>query len=532
MGEPLKIIGYHICNRVLADSDGDIQDSKGYLSFLLRKSSPETIQVFWHMDWFVAELLRCLDFREWEGRKLLTERQFYTTPWTLSYTPGKVFAIDKGRGKGHPYATFSNMAQYRTPHLEEPPEGKIHEYCIQKAKEAKEIGEQVYQALADIGLHPRALTSPIASYQKEVLSKIDLPTVDDYPDEVGEMAYSCCKRSWLEAFQRGHWEKTWDWDLRSAYGFELSKLPDVRKGTWVRGRKHALADLGFLRGRLTINPDVLYHPFLIKGREDMSFAPTGTWPDCLTKKELSFLTKCNLGKFEIEDSWRWIPEGEVTYPLRDEVLRLHREKEKATGIKKDVIKRILSGIWGKLHEVHQYSDNPMGPLFNPVWASEVETNTRLEVARAAYDNGILPIHVAVDGLITDRELNLGNGRDIGEWELNSTGPALVLGTGVVALKDKKGTGDFSLDYNELTSYMKENPEATEYKMTKLSPMTLTRAIATNRWEKLGSLIETTRSVNFEYEVKRCWPELKNTAREILEDKPVESVPWDISLVKG
>jgi len=117
----------------------------------------------------------------------------------------------------------------------------------------------------------------------------------------------------------------------------------------------------------------------------------------------------------------------------------------------------------------------------------------------------------------------------GKWELSSSAPCIVAGTAVVAIKGKEKAAEFSLDYDWLMEEIKQHPEANEYKMTKLSPVTLAVALNENKWEELGQLREITKVVDIGNEVKRCYKASPKNGQELLE-KQYQSVPWDISLL--
>jgi len=199
----MNIIGYHISD-VIANSNGEVCSEPPYLEWLLAQGSKDTIQVMYHMDYDVANLLRLLEFTEEEGQKLLKRGKFsiLTTSgrYSIFYIPGKYFSVSKGVHMNRPYAVFSNMAQYMDVRFHSNPV-YLTSYLIENACKAKLIGEQVYEALVSIGLLPTVLTSPISAYRKEVIDKMgkwvevsdteeqwvsDIPTVDDIPDEVGE----------------------------------------------------------------------------------------------------------------------------------------------------------------------------------------------------------------------------------------------------------------------------------------------------------------------------------------------------------
>jgi len=521
----MKIVGYHIGDKPVANSKGWYYDGDNPVTWLTNQGKPDEIAVLYHLDWAAAKLCKMIGMTDWQGKKLLDKGRVYVTPWTIKYIPGRFLSIDHGFGKWHPRIIFSNAHQYR--YSPTTPDKDIG-HTIDRAKVAQEVGQEVYDALTNLNLHPRTLVSPINAYYKEVLSQFDLPTVDDYPDEAGEWAYQCCKGSWLEAFKRGHWENVWDYDLNSAYPSELETALDLRQGGF-RKLKELSEDSYFAYCRCQVEIDTNFHPILYENRNGESYIPVGRWECFLTRNEIIYLRK-HKQKVEILESWQWFPMvslGKLELPLYDIIISLQKKAQQTNGLKREVIKRIMTGIYGMTIQ-YKGIEQEMGPLFNPVWAAEAETNTRLRVAEFCHMNSIMPIYIAVDGVIVDREIPLNDP----SWRLSHVGSALVFNSGTVAMDTKHGSGDFSLDYNELVSFMRENPEATSYTMKKVSPMTVARALALNRWSEVGDLVESERTIDFGYENKRCWPEIRNTAKEIMEDTPVESIPWDISLVGG
>ena len=66
-------------------------------------------------------------------------------------------------------------------------------------------------------------------------------------------------------------------------------------------------------------------------------------------------------------------------------------------------------------------------------------------------------------------------------------------------------------------------------MTKLSPVTLRRAVQENKLDKLGALEDITKTVDVAYELKRAYRESPKTGGELLSGQ-YKSTPWDISVV--
>jgi len=521
----MRIIGYHISSTgIIANSDGEFTDKPPYLDWLLQKK-PDTIRMLYYMNQSAASLAKITGMSREEVQKLNSKNnKAYLPPYKLTYIPNKYFALQKGYYWGADFGFYGDAHQYKN--TEASCDTGVED-CLRKAKEAQEIGEEVYRALQSIGLKPKSLTSPIKSFDQEVLSKLDLPKIDDIPEEAGYFAYECCKGNWVEAFQLGHWDKVWNYDLCSAYPAQIAKLLDLRLGKWIESKEFVPeAKYGYCKGTISINKNVEFTPFIYRQESQRGLPAlhcvTGKYPKFLTKAGIEFLEKWKQGSFEIEKGWWWIAEKEEK-PLEQTVNWLFLEKEKRTGKSKETIKRIMAAMFGKMLEIR---NEEFGELFNPVWAAEVEVNTRLEVADFVLRNKIPVIHIAVDNVITPEPVVLGEW-GLGQWELATVTPCICAGTGAIAIRDE-GIGDFHLKYDWLREQIEKEPESSEYKLTRMIPVTVAEACG-EKYEKLGELQELTKVVSIGQGEKRCYREQPRNGRELL-GRTYESLPWDVSLV--
>lgn len=513
------IKGWHCAAGKLVSSSGETIMGSNPLDVLLARAAE--INLTYHLNYFVANLVRMMNLTPEQGKEFIKGRLTFQGQ-KIRYAPGKYLAIGR--------TVFADAFQY---HEEELWRQSPDENHLDLARRACEIGGEVYSALTSIGLHPTKLTSPIGAFQAEVLSRGDFPTVDDMPSQVGEMAYECCKGSWLECYKIGHFPQTFDYDICSAYPSEIYNLTDIRNGLWLRSSKYASESVyGFARGLVTVNSDI--SPMLYaKGRcrgDRQNFTPTGSWNETLTKQQIDYLHETGEGTFEIRDAFWFIPEGRQSYPYRSLIEKLFEHKEKNTGLRRTVIKRIPNGLYGKMLEIHVEDDGSekMGDLFNPVYGAITETNTRLKDARFVKSQGLENnlLHVAVDGLLLDTEVTSGLSDDLGGWRESNRGAAYVVGAGAVALEGKEGRGDFSLSYNWLKNQIAENPDATDYVMSKPAPITLPLAISSNQWAKLGTLQPAQRAIGLTYESKRLFPEMPACGAD-LQNKVYNSLPLDV-----
>lgn len=512
----MKIISYYITDDIIARDDGKYCLQPPFIDFLLEGDG---IKVFYHLDYNVACLLKMLGLSDDELDTLRQKQKLYrnkATSIVIDYIPHKWFSV-KQNGQ---YAGFSDMSQYFDWKMER---CEIID-CITKAKEAKDIGQTVFDALNDVGLHPRSLTSPVSVFEKEILTHIDIPVADDIPSEVVQYAYQCCHGSWLETFKKGHWDMVYDYDVTACFPYFTSILLDTRYGTWKYSDKYIpQARYGYCKGNLSIweTPS----PFIYPG--EYSYHCIGEWETYETKAKIDFLTEYGIGKFDIIDGWWWIPNKQI-FPLYVVIRDLYLAREHFSGLSREVIKRVPNGIWGKFLEI--WHDGSLGKYFNPVWAAEVENNSILKVARFIYDNKIKEslLSVAVDGVVSSSPVHSIKNNGMGHWRLSDQCPAFIISSGIVSLKNKVPTKDFGLRYDWLREKIAEDPLADTYSMKKLSPVTLRKSVTDcGTYDELGALKEITKTVDIRFENKRDYMVLPQNGKELLNNK-YNSYAFDVS----
>jgi hypothetical protein len=533
----MDIIGYHIEDNCIASSNEVLLNpTPGQcINFLL---AGKGIKLFWNLDYAAAKLIKLLGWPVMAGRKLWDSKRVYDNQLdhTIGYIPGKSLSIRLGKGYGKRFVNFSDAEQYHKEARGESTGDNIEEYCKGKAIRAKQIGQEVYNALREVGCDPVYLTSPIKVWEKDMLSGANLPTVTDIPEEAAYYAYQCAHGVWVEAFARGYFPCAYDYDLPNAYGEELRELLDIRQGEWHKSNVfEPMALYGFLRGKLNVMKE--YNPFLWETRlaEGVELTtPLGEREDFITLESYNFLREHDLGFFQIYDAWWW--EKNLTLPdiylYNDMVAQLERAKVKANGIAKETYKRTINGIWGKMLEVH--GEDEFGDLFNPVYGSITETNVRLKDCKGilkALELGIRPLGVIVDGLLLEQRCQALESNP-GGFRLTHKGDCLIVSSGVIGMSERVANDwDFSLNYDKLKGILESNPSASQYAMTRPSFVSLGKALQEGRWLELGNRETIARTLNVTFEAKRYYPEAPGCGADILSGQ-YWSEPWDIELLEG
>lgn len=519
---------YFIDNTGIYANDGRILQTPNKLNSAdivlnwLLNDNPKENKLFYDLDSCVASLIHMI-MGEAQARELYEKERVWVNGCKITYFPTRFFAIDGVNG----FVNFGNMIRYKSDvHFspDDTPQDRIN-----KAQEAQEIASKTKAILKDLGLDSQRIISPVAAVIDKYVWSLRPPTVDDIPEEAGEMAYRTIKGNWLEAYQMGYWEEAWDYDINSAYGSVLAKLLDIRRGSWVNSPDMPPdAVYGFADGMLeTTTP---FHPFTVKATEEHTYNPSGVRPDCLPKSMIDLLYKYQLGTFDIENGWWWIPtNNRPPYePLKGIITHLNNVRSKSTGLKKIILRQMLAGIWGRMVEIKK---DKFGKLFNPVWGSIVENEIKCQVVDMCLSHDILPLLVAVDGVITDKPLPIQESTEIGGWRLSHKGQCIIASSGVVGFEGKQGAEEFALRFEWLHDQLKENPDESEYYMTKYSPITLAKVMQTNNFASLGELQDNKRTITIGRDYKRLWNDYPKTGGELLSNKYM-STPIDMVMAKG
>jgi len=524
----MRIVGYHIWNNIIASSDGDYTDKPLYIDFLLQIQDKDVIRIMYYLAQNMSALCKAININEQELRSIHESSNSKITipPYKIRYVKDRFLNLQKGFYRVAPYAYFYDAHQYKDVQAED---DKTIEDCINKAKIAQQIGQNVYDAFNRLDIHVDKLISPVRAFEDARLSTMDLPSDEDCPKEASYYAYQGCVGNWLEALQIGHWDKVWNYDITSAYPAIAAQQMDIRKGKWIHSKNY-IPEARYAECLCDVNIKSNISPVIYRAGErnnlPLNYTPTGERETCLNKRLIDYLIFKGQDEFEIKDGYWWIPNKDCNKPLEEIINWLYSKKEEQNGTQREVIKRIMAGIYGKFLEAREGS---FGKYFMPIWAEDIETATRVEIMRFIDNNKLDPIHIAVDGVISSNPAILGEKR-LGGWELSDISPCICTGTGSVAINSNANGNDFSLSYYKVRKLIEDNPSKEEYKLTKMSPVTIAEGL-NGKFDKLGTLQEIHKYIGIGQDEKRCYIERPKNGGELL-SRTYKSEPWDISMVQN
>jgi len=515
----MQILGFHFQDTTLVSSDGEVCHSD-YLDFLTRPRS-DTLNVCYNLDWFMALLCHHLKVPELQLQRFWKSSSMFLPGYNIFFVPHRYLSIQHNKQE----FIYTDTFQYC-------PDLSFEIDPLDGARKAQEIGQRVYDVLTRLDLHPTTLSSPISCYQKEIMSTLNLPKQEDIPAQAQMYAHKCLHGGWQEAQKIGHFEQAYDYDLTSAFSFHTANLIDTRFGKWFKSDQFIGTDkcpYGFCKGIASIEKE--FNSAIFTSGE-FDFTPVGDRQDFMTNAHIEELRRNKEGDFKVESAWYWQPD-EIVYPLREHMQRLFEWKQYLKGFDKEVIKRILVGLTGKLGETFTDKDGERKPgkNHNLVWYAWVQDQTKIQVADFVIQNHAENdlLSIAVDGCLFKREIPIKETGEMGTWRLNLVAPAFVISSGVGCIKGKDGKGTFSLNYDWLKAQIEANPDASEYKMSKLTPITIGNALKNHKIAHLGELELSERAVVLN-EVKRFYSERPQRGADLLNQ--YDSEPLDVSVLQA
>jgi len=525
----MRIKGYHIDTSGIYTSDDEFTNRPSFLSFLT-KPEPNTIRVFTKLDDCVAGLSRLIKLSQKQAEYLLVTSQSRTskltyelgkcldTPFLIQYFPKKFFKI----GEGNNYSTLSNTSGF----------SDASQYSLKlrkldcsvtgfvRAKQAKEVGEEAYRNYLSLGFNPTDLVSPVSIFRRGIVEQLDLPTVKDVPQQALLIAYDCAKGGWFESYATGHFSHVYDYDLNGAYPYIISKFLDLRQGKWVCSKKlsHVSdATYGYLSVIAKVHPTT-FSPLIYLAEEfglDRNFTPWGSFATNITLGMARYLLANKLADIEILEGWFFYasPDAQLC-ALAPYAKKLYEEKQRAIGMKRDILKTMLEGgLYGTF--LQMYGAMPSKHFFPPL-AAEVQTDTQIAVHKFCIDNNIEPLAVMVDGVTAERPAATALSDKLGGWKLSGEGKAIVISPGTMAIQGKKNGGaEFGLDYDWMMQYAKEYPDADRFEMSNSAIVSLPMAHARNNMMSVGTVYDEKRNIYVSADIKRQHKDSPKTLQELI-----------------
>jgi hypothetical protein len=417
---------------------------------------------------------------------------------------------------------------------------KVIAYALEDARGCRDLWAKLDAQYRKLGVDPRALARPLSPGQIAAGffgDKIRF-RLDRKHNAIAQRGY---RGGRIEVYKRGYLPKVYAYDLKSAYPWALSKLPDPR-GLKVmetgKGEENGQALYSIYCVRVRIGEDVGIPPVARFGGGDSDdvrlIYPTGAFKCWLTGPEVDLL-KRNGWLQEIMYGIHLVGERR---PWLVEIPRLFRLRKTNPAIS-TAIKLVLNSIYGKFAQQRPvtggaHTVDTGTRRFNGEWISSIKVpgkTTNFFVA--SYITAMVRVRLwetmnavgfehcclaATDGLVTVRPLPkhlIGNGK-LGDWipSFDGAGKALIVGTGVYSLFYNGKWHDKVRGFRP-TSPMRRMLTSKRTRIKVKNRVAYTLGDFALHGSELNDMVEINRTLDVNFDRKRAWPRYWAGARQLL-----------------
>lgn len=569
---------------LLVNSKGEsvyVEDFADIIHFMCRDKYRSHIGFFYNLKYDFQAILKWLEPEHWEAihQKGRTIVSFYDPKrrreifLEITYIPRK-FLKFKIKGKTTLSWKFYDIAQYYGKmKLDNAGKkylgiGKVdisakfdiknvtHEYCkdpefvgyaLQDALITDRLASLFISACTKMGLSGGNFSSPASLSSDYFQQKISIPTINTFLKrrstyELLRYPWNCISGAFISVFQRGYFDSVFVYDINSSYPTRIAKLPDLTKGKFYMDTGHPCNDYhsGWMHVRVNIDVDDMgaYHPCIpMKRRNASNYYPIGRMETWITLSEYKYFSRYH--DIEVIDGLYWTPTI-LRYPFAEEIPRLYKLRKETDDVMINAfLKIVLNGLFGKFlqkipdqdPDSETYKMWKAGNLFNPFYASYILADSRIAVHQLLMQ---IPndeiVACFTDSVICKKELDITTSGDLGDWGFEKSGDAVVLGCGIYTVRESNGKvktklRGFNNSRIDLFRVIEEQPDDNTLTVDSLLNISPSTALIQKRYDEMNLLINTPKTININFDTKRCWQGKWDKASEILTKEPIKSVPY-------
>ncbi|GAI03787.1 unnamed protein product, partial [marine sediment metagenome] len=166
------------------------------------------------------------------------------------------------------------------------------------------------------------------------------------------------------------------------------------------------------------------------------------------------------------------------------------------------VKQLLNSVYGKLVQLVPKEGKLVATTcWQPVYGAVITANTRIRISQVAQKyQSVVAVHT--DSVISEKELPLDCGNDIGQWTLTVQGLGVILGCGCYQIEDKVRMRGFPFN-GSLFELLNKSPP--------VIPMSSHRAyswrlVSANGWpnKQINLFTDIVKDLNINFDTKRDW----------------------------
>lgn len=551
--------------RLIADSSGAFVHTRSFddcIQFLTRHRLRKAHNFFFNLNFDINAIIKYLP-QERLDELYKTARTSHGR-YRLFFIPRKMFRVMIG----HKSYKFYDIMQFVKSSLEkasrkylglekyvEPIDRKrlgtdpdywkanlnaIVRYCINDAKLTKRLGDVVNDTIIkNIGLYPNSFISKASICKDFVRRKVDVPNILEIPKGALKYAFYSYSGGRFEIIRKGNVGHCYLYDINSAYPFNIRNLLDVTKGKWRWVTDISdKADYGFYLVKIMTHFNKVA-PVPIHLKNGVICYPVIETASYMTREEI--IAYEPYMDVEVIDGYEFQADKHI-YPFRDYIDHVYELKSQAdeSRYEYNLYKILMNSLYGCFYEksvrkspegVHIYS----GKLFNPIYATLITANTRIQLFLAGipHENDI--VGFATDSILFSHDPELPTSKRLGDWSLQSEGDAQVLRSGMYKIGDKlKNRGIKKADrlntphgkFKDIFEYIRRVPALTEYPIIMNRPLTFIEVLLhhlKHDIDDINQFVDMEYRININRDFKRIWDDDFKAGHELFE-RSIDSQP--------
>lgn len=386
--------------------------------------------------------------------------------------------------------------------------------------------------------NPRSYVSK-ASLTKDLVRQVGyVPEVRKVPKGALKCAFYSYKGGRFEVLQRGHFPDTELYDINSAYSSIIRTLPDVTLGEWVKVRDfNPEYEIGFYLCNVYVLPAFICPiTYLLKGV--LTTFPAGHFKTYLTFDEIVAYEKYAL--IEVVYGWEFRP-SEIELPFMKYIddLFIQKQQYQKTDYQYDLVKKMMNSLYGCFYEKHVEEKRiTPGILFNPVYASVITAKCRIMLFQKAVKHSDHVIALQTDSILFDKKVHIPTSKKLGAWDLEATGDAVVLQSGIYQIAGKLRSRGMQRAnkvnfndtlYENIFEAIHANPAPTKYLISQERPLHLRECMMhtkTLSHDDINVWTKVNKTIDVNADIKRQWTDKFKHGADIFTTAH-RSKPWYI-----
>ncbi len=312
-------------------------------------------------------------------------------------------------------------------------------YCIQDAKDTRDIGIALQQAFLDGGIiPPTRYVSPASIAKAHFRRRCDITPREIIPLRVQKPFYLSYGGGHFEISRRGSFDYLWLADLVSAYWSTMLYLPSFLFGEW-RQTSEFIPHAKVAVYKVSLFQHSYWNPLFVYNMHDAVFYPSGLIQKWVCQPEMALIREM---PHQIVDGWWYDENNQEYHPYEEEFLRLFEIKRNTPKNDPVYVATKLTGnsFYGcSFERIMKEAGAETGMLFNPVVAAMFCSDCRAKCYEVLQQHGDKVVAVHTDSIIATEPLDiLGHNLNIGDWGLEAEGAGLVIGSGQYEVGYKEG----------------------------------------------------------------------------------------------